>query len=168
VDLRVARNDEIRTHEIRLLAPSGIVISPGPGRPEDAGITVSAIRELGPDIPILGVCLGHQGIAHAFGGRIVFAPSLMHGRTSEVYHDSQALFRGLRSPFKATRYHSLVVDPSSIPDNLEVTARTADGVIMGVSHRDYPIDGVQFHPESILTEDGESLLRNWATLRRCV
>jgi anthranilate synthase component 2 len=166
--VRVARNDAVQIDEIRKLQPSGIVLSPGPGRPEGAGVTLSAVRELGCEIPLLGVCLGHQGIGHAFGGRIVHAPQLMHGKTSEVHHHGEGLYQGVPSPFRATRYHSLVISPDGFPERLEVTARTADGVIMGVSHREYPIDGVQFHPESILTEQGERLIRNWAIVRGCV
>jgi len=160
-DVRVVRNDRMSVGEIAELSPAAIVISPGPGRPEDAGVTLELIRELGSRIPIFGVCLGHQAIGQAFGGRIVHAPSLMHGRTSMVRHSGGALYEGVDNPFVATRYHSLVIDPDTMPRELEVTSRTDDGVIMGVRHRELPIEGVQFHPESILTACGEQLLRNW-------
>jgi len=160
-ELEVYRNDAIDVTEIRRLRPDRLLISPGPGRPEDAGVTMAAIRELAGELPIMGVCLGHQAIGAVFGGSIVAAPSLMHGKTSEVFHDGTGLFRDLDSPMVATRYHSLVIDPSSVPDVLEVTARTADGVIMGVRHRELPIEGVQFHPESILTPGGYTLLGNF-------
>ncbi|MDP1794773.1 MAG: aminodeoxychorismate/anthranilate synthase component II, partial [Acidimicrobiales bacterium] len=134
---------------------------PGPGNPDEAGISNAVIEQLGPLIPLLGVCLGHQCIGQVFGGRIVRAPTIMHGKTSWVEHENAGVFAGLASPFEATRYHSLVIDPASMPDVLEVTAQTADGVIMGVRHREYPIEGVQFHPESILTTVGHDLLRTW-------
>jgi anthranilate synthase component 2 len=157
----VKRNDEIRVDEVRALKPARILISPGPGRPEDAGVSVDVIRNFGETIPILGVCLGHQAIGVACGGTIVEAPTLMHGMTSEIFHANASVFRGVKNPFVATRYHSLVVASGGIPNCLEVTARTSDGVIMGLRHRTFPLEGVQFHPESILTEEGERILRNW-------
>jgi anthranilate synthase component II len=161
-DIRVYRNDAIDIATINQLKPDGILISPGPGRPEDAGISLQLIAELGAKIPILGVCLGHQSIGQVFGGKIVSAPVLMHGKTSPIYHESLGVFVGLDSPFTATRYHSLVIDPETIPETLEVTAWVEDGTIMGVRHRDYHhLQGVQFHPESILTQQGKSLLRNF-------
>jgi anthranilate synthase/aminodeoxychorismate synthase-like glutamine amidotransferase len=159
----VRRNDEISLDEIDRLRPARIVISPGPGRPEDAGISVDVIRRFGRTTPILGVCLGHQGIGVAFGGSVVRAPQLMHGKTSSVSHDGRGVFRGVSQPFAAARYHSLVVaDP--LPDVLEAAARTDDGTIMGVRHREFPIHGVQFHPESVLTAAGRQLLRNFLEL----
>ena len=161
-DIRVYRNDAIDLETINQLKPDGILISPGPGRPEDAGISLKLIEQLGAEIPILGVCLGHQSIGQVFGGQIVSAPVLMHGKTSQVHHQNLGVFAGLDSPFTATRYHSLVIEPQTIPDTLEITAWVSDGTIMGVRHRDYHhIQGVQFHPESILTDNGKSLLRNF-------
>ena len=161
-DIRVFRNDAIALETIKELKPDGILISPGPGRPEDAGISLQLIEKLGAQIPILGVCLGHQSIGQVYGGKVVSAPVLMHGKTSPVHHKNKGVFAGLDSPFAATRYHSLVIDRDSIPDTLEVTAWVEDGTIMGVRHRDYPhVEGVQFHPESILTDNGKSLLRNF-------
>ena len=159
--LEVRRNDEISLDEIRSIGPDGIVISPGPGRPENAGITCDVIRELGGAVPLFGVCLGHQAIGHVFGGTVVRAPSIMHGKTSEVFHTNHGVFAGLGSPIIATRYHSLVIDSSSLPEVLEVTAQTSDGIIMGVRHRTLDIEGVQFHPESVLTKDGLTLLGNF-------
>jgi anthranilate synthase component 2 len=161
-DVQVYRNDQISLAEIRQLQPDGIVISPGPGRPEDAGISLALITELGPTIPILGVCLGHQSIGQVFGGKIVSAPELMHGKTSQVDHKGIGVFQGLDSPLTATRYHSLVIERQTCPDVLEITAWVEDGTIMGVRHRNYPhIEGVQFHPESILTTSGKQLLQNF-------
>lgn len=160
-DVMVRRNDQIGIEEIRTLAPRGIVISPGPGRPENAGISVDVIRQMGPTTPVLGVCLGHQGIGLTFGGKVVQAPTLMHGKTSQVFHSRSGLYRDVPSPFTATRYHSLVVSRDDLPQELEVTAQTEDGVIMGLRHKRFPIEGVQFHPESILTEKGEQIVRNW-------
>jgi anthranilate synthase component II len=163
-EIRVDRNDRITLAEIVNLDPDGILISPGPGRPEAAGITLEIIRALGAKYPILGVCLGHQSIGQVFGGNVVAAPVLMHGKTSEIYHDGTGVFAGLANPFTATRYHSLVIDRATCPDCLEINAWVEDGTIMGVRHRDYPhIEGVQFHPESILTESGKQLLRNFLT-----
>jgi anthranilate synthase component 2 len=159
----VRRNDEITIAEIEGLKPTHIVISPGPGRPEDAGVSVEVIRRFGPQTPLLGVCLGHQGIGVAFGGEVVRAPQLMHGKVSSVQHDGKGVFRGVSQPFVAGRYHSLVVkDP--VPPELEATARTDDGTIMGVRHRQFPIHGVQFHPESVLTGEGKHVLRNFLDL----
>ncbi|MBN2241845.1 MAG: aminodeoxychorismate/anthranilate synthase component II [Acidobacteria bacterium] len=163
-ELKVFRNDEISVPGIEKLAPDSIVISPGPGRPEDSGIIIEAIREFAGRIPILGVCLGHQAIGAAFGGRIVSAPTIMHGKTSDVHHDGRTIFRDLPDPFRATRYHSLVVEPSSFPECLQVSARTGDGVIMGLRHREMTVEGVQFHPESILTDVGKKLLSNFVNL----
>ena len=160
-EIVVKRNDELGVDDIRMMRPSRILISPGPGRPEDAGITVDVIRACDGSMPILGVCLGHQAIGYAFGGKVVHAPVLMHGRTSWIRHEHSALYAGLPNPFEATRYHSLVISPENVPAELEVTARTDDGVIMGVKHRHLPIEGVQFHPESILTTHGGQIIRNW-------
>ena len=144
------------------LKPDKILISPGPGRPEDAGVSEQVIRELGTEIPVLGVCLGHQAIGQVYGARVVHAPSLMHGKTSEVYHDGQSIYSGVPDGFTATRYHSLALDPDTVPhDQLDVTSTTKDGVIMGVRHRVYPVEGIQFHPESILTVEGPKIVRNW-------
>ena len=159
--LIVKRNDEVTLEEIRKLAPDRIVISPGPGSPKDAGVSNAVIREFGKKVPLLGVCLGHQCIGEVFGGKIVLAPRIMHGKTSEIRHDGKGLFRGLDNPFTATRYHSLVIDPPSMPKDLEMTAWTDEKEIMGVSHKSYPIAGVQFHPESILTKSGKDLIRNF-------
>src|ERR1043166_3227878 len=159
--VQVHRNDSIDIASIALLAPSHMVISPGPGHPRDAGICCALIRELGTKIPTLGVCLGHQAIGHAFGARIGRCDSLKHGEATSVYHDSTALFRGVGSPFPAGRYHSLVVEEEGLPGEFEITAFTRYGIIMGLSPRDYPIHGVQFHPESILTPEGRTILRNF-------
>jgi anthranilate synthase component II len=161
-DLQVYRNDQITLEQVRQLQPDGIVISPGPGRPEDAGISQALIQEFGPTVPLLGVCLGHQAIGQVFGGDVVAAPELMHGKTSPICHTGKGVFTGLSDPFTATRYHSLVVDRATLPDTLEITAWTADGTIMGLRHQTYAhLQGVQFHPESILTEAGKDLLRNF-------
>ncbi len=165
-EVKVLRNDAVDVAGIRALAPARIVISPGPGTPDEAGVTLAVLRELGGEIPIFGVCLGHQALAQAFGGRVVRAKTIMHGKTSPIHHRGQGVFAGLPAPFEATRYHSLVVDKASVPACLEVTAWTAraDGSldeIMGLRHRSLPIEGVQFHPESILTQHGHALLRNF-------
>ena len=161
-DIQVYRNDKIDLEKIRLIQPDGIVISPGPGRPDDAGISLAIIQELGPTVPILGVCLGHQSIGQVFGGNVISAPTLMHGKTSEIYHSGQGVFNGVSNPFSATRYHSLVVEKETLPDCLEITGWIDDGMVMGLRHRQYPhIQGVQFHPESILTSEGKQLLRNF-------
>ena len=161
VDLTVKRNDEISIHEIKKLKPERICISPGPGRPENAGISLELIRELGPRVPILGVCLGHQCVAQAFGGEVVRAEKLMHGKTSQIHHKHRGVFKDLGEPLEATRYHSLIVKRESLPDSLEITAETDDGEIMGLQHRQFAIHGVQFHPESILTTEGRKLLANF-------
>ena len=161
-DLQVVRNDQITVDEIRTLNPDAVVISPGPGRPDDAGVSLNAIAQLGSQIPILGVCLGHQSIGQVFGGKIVSAPELMHGKTSQVSHTGIGIFQGLENPLTATRYHSLVIERETCPEVLEITAWVEDGTIMGVRHRNYPhIQGVQFHPESVLTALGKELLRNF-------
>jgi len=164
-DVEVKRNDEITVAEAEALAPDRICISPGPGRPQNAGISNEVIRVLGPNFPILGVCLGHQCIGEVFGGEIVSAPRLMHGKTSPVRHQGTGVFKDLPNPFEATRYHSLIVDRETLPNSLEVTAETAEGEIMGLRHRAFPIHGVQFHPESVLTGDGMALLRNFLSAR---
>jgi anthranilate synthase component II len=160
-EVEVHRNDEIEVDDIRALAPDKIVISPGPCTPAEAGISLSLIRELGVEIPILGVCLGHQAIGMAFGGRVVRAPEPVHGKLSEIHHEGQGVFHDLPSPFAATRYHSLIVEHESLPGALLITAATQDGIIMGLRHRDLPIEGIQFHPESYTTEHGKQLLRNF-------
>lgn len=165
-DYKVIRNDALTVEQVRELNPDKILISPGPGRPAEAGITEPLIREFGADTPILGVCLGHQAIGEVFGGQIIYAPKLMHGKTSTIEHDNQSIFEGIPNCFTATRYHSLVLDPDRIPGELEVSARSDDGVIMGLRHREYPIEGIQFHPESILTVEGPGIIRNWLTLER--
>jgi len=157
----VYRNDQITLNDVDALAPSHVVISPGPCTPNEAGISVDLVREYGASIPILGVCLGHQSIAQAYGGNIVRAPTLMHGKTSMIEHQGEGIFNELPSPFQATRYHSLVVDESTLPDCFVVTARADDGQIMGIAHREDPVVGVQFHPESILTQYGHKLLHNF-------
>jgi anthranilate synthase/aminodeoxychorismate synthase-like glutamine amidotransferase len=154
----VFRNDAITLDEIEALAPEAILLSPGPGRPEAAGITCSVIEAFAGEIPILGICLGHQAIGQVYGASIVAAPTLMHGKTSEIHHDGTGVFADLPNPFQATRYHSLTIDPATVPDCLEVTATTAEGVIMGIAHRELDVQGVQFHPESILTPEGPLLL----------
>ena len=161
VDLVVKRNDEISIDQIGKLKPDRICISPGPGRPENAGISEELIRELGQRTPILGVCLGHQCIAQVFGGEIVRAGILMHGKTSDIHHQHRGVFKNLAEPLEATRYHSLIVKRDSLPDSLEITAETDEGEIMGLQHREFPIHGVQFHPESILTTEGRKLLANF-------
>jgi anthranilate synthase component 2 len=164
-DVHVVRNDAATVAEIAAMAPERIILSPGPCTPNEAGVCVPLIRALAGRVPILGVCLGHQSVGAAFGGAIVRAPSLMHGKTSAIHHMGQGVFAGLPSPFTAIRYHSLVIDRATLPDVLEVTAETADGLIMGVRHREIPgLEGVQFHPESILTEHGHQLLRNFLEL----
>jgi anthranilate synthase/aminodeoxychorismate synthase-like glutamine amidotransferase len=160
-DLQVVRNDQMSAAEVRELRPEGIVLSPGPGRPEDAGILMALVGEAAGTVPILGVCLGHQAIALHFGARLGYAPSLVHGKTSEITHDGSLLFRGVGSPFTATRYHSLAVERDSLPSALAVNAWSDDGAVMALSHRDLPVYGVQFHPESILTLSGKTMLANF-------
>jgi anthranilate synthase/aminodeoxychorismate synthase-like glutamine amidotransferase len=160
-DVRVFRNDKITVNALMALNPSGMVVSPGPGRPEDAGISVDVIQIFSGKIPILGVCLGHQAIARAFGGEIVSAKNLMHGKTSDVTSDGKTIYQKIRSPFRAMRYHSLAVNRDTLPDLFEVSSQSNDGEIMGIRHREHPTEGVQFHPESIMTTVGKRLLRNF-------
>lgn len=160
-DVRVFRNDKITLAKINKLKPKKIVISPGPGRPEDAGISVALIREFSAKVPILGVCLGHQAIGFAYGGRIVNAKKLMHGKTSMIYHNAKTIFKGIPNPFEATRYHSLLVDRKTLPDCLEIIAWTKEKEIMGLKHKEFPLWGVQFHPESVLTKSGKDILSNF-------
>jgi para-aminobenzoate synthetase component II len=159
----VWRNDAGTVDDVRGLRPDGVLISPGPGHPRDARLSVDVVRELGPDLPVLGVCLGHQVIGHVYGGRVGAAPELVHGKTSQVLHQGAGVLAGLPAPFAATRYHSLVVEREGLPPALEVTGETAGGVVMALRHRHHPVEGVQFHPESILTESGHQLLGNWLT-----
>lgn len=167
-DVKVYRNDKITIREIQDLSPKAIIISPGPGVPRNAGVALEIIKELGKDIPILGVCLGHQCIGEVYGGKVVKSENLMHGKTSLIYHDGKSLFEKIPKPFKATRYHSLLVEKETLPDCLEITARTEQGEIMGIRHKTYPVEGVQFHPESILTEYGKELLNNFLLLHQAV
>jgi len=160
-DYKVVRNDELTVDEVRQLNPDKILISPGPGRPADAGISEQLIKELGSQTSILGVCLGHQAIGEVFGGKVIHAPKLMHGKTSKINHDGKSIFTNIPNNFIATRYHSLVLDPDHIPDELVITAHSDDGVIMGLRHRKFPIEGIQFHPESILTDVGPQLIKQW-------
>jgi anthranilate synthase/aminodeoxychorismate synthase-like glutamine amidotransferase len=162
--VEVHRNDRISVEQIAQRKPERIVISPGPCTPQEAGICVELIQKLAGKIPILGVCLGHQAIGAAFGGKIIRAPKLFHGKTSQIRHDGRGVFRGLPNPFTATRYHSLIVERKSLPRKLQVTAETDDDIIMGMQHRQYPLMGVQFHPESVLTESGKQLLKNFLSL----
>ena len=164
--VRVVRNDEVSVEDIERIGPEHIIISPGPCTPNEAGISLDVVRRLAGKIPILGVCLGHQAIGQAFGGKVIRAKEVVHGRTSRVFHDDKGLFAGLPNPFEATRYHSLVVERSSLPDCLEITAKTWDEEIMGVRHKSMPVEGVQFHPESFLTKVGKDLLRNFLRLAR--
>jgi anthranilate synthase component II len=157
----VFRNDAIDVEGIRKERPDAVVISPGPGRPEDGGVSLDVVRELAGEVPLLGVCLGHQCIGQAYGAEIVLAPHLMHGKTSEIHHDGRGIFAGLPNPFVATRYHSLVVRPDTVPTEFEVSATSSDGVVMGLRHRTVAVEGVQFHPESVLTASGPALLANF-------
>ena len=161
VNVQVMRNDKITIEEIRKMNPDAIVISPGPCTPKEAGVSVPLIKELYKEFPILGVCLGHQSIGEAFGGVVVKAPSIVHGKTSEIIHEGKGIFNSIPNRFLATRYHSLVIKPETLPEVLEVTAKTSDGVIMGVQHKQFPVFGVQFHPESIATQHGKLLLKNF-------
>jgi len=163
-DLEVRRNDKITISEIEDLAPERVVISPGPCTPNEAGISLDVVRKLGGKVPILGVCLGHQSIGQAFGGKVIRAPYLMHGKISRIHHDDKTIFKGVEQDFVATRYHSLIVERDSLPKELEISATTADGLIMGLRHKEMLIEGVQFHPESILTEPGKQLLKNFLDL----
>lgn len=160
-DIKIFRNDDISIQQLQKLEPSYIMISPGPGRPENAGISKDIITYFGGKVPILGVCLGHQVIGEVFGGKVCHAPELIHGKTSPVTHDGKTIFLGLQNPFNATRYHSLIVDRKTLPETLNITAELEDGTIMGLRHKNLPIEGVQFHPESILTDQGKSLLQNF-------
>ena len=163
-DLKTYRNDKITINEIKKLSPEKIVISPGPGYPKDAGISISVIKEFAGKVPILGVCLGHQAIGEAFGGKIVQAKRLLHGKTSMIHHDGKTIFKALPNPFTATRYHSLIIERSSLPECLEISAWTKEDEIMGVRHKEYKVEGIQFHPESILTTEGKKLLKNFLSL----
>ena len=161
-DPLVHRHDDVDLDALVALAPDAVLISPGPGRPEDAGVSNAAIRAFGEHgVPVLGVCLGHQCLGQVYGGDVVRAPHVMHGKTSQISHDGRGIFEGIPNPFTATRYHSLVVDRDSVPDVLEISAEAEDGLVMGLRHREFPIEGVQFHPESILTESGHDLVRNF-------
>ena len=160
-EVEVRRNDQLTLDEIEAMSPARIVVSPGPCTPNEAGLSCKIIEAFGPHIPLLGVCLGHQAIGQVFGGNVIRAPEPMHGKTSLMYHQQQGVFQGLPTPFEANRYHSLIVERSTLPDELEITASTTDGLIMGLRHRRYPIEGVQFHPESIMTPEGKHLLRNF-------
>ncbi|MBP2116015.1 aminodeoxychorismate/anthranilate synthase component II [Paenibacillus sp. FSL R7-0204] len=164
-EVKVARNDEISIEEIEALAPDHILISPGPCTPNEAGISLALLQHFKGIIPIFGVCLGHQAIGQAFGGNVIRAERLMHGKTSPIHHNGTSVFEGLESPFTATRYHSLIVERESLPDCLEITAETAEGEIMALRHKEYPIEGVQFHPESIITNHGHTMLRNFLKRR---
>ena len=164
--VRVVRNDEVSVDDVARMSPEHIVISPGPCTPNEAGISLDVIRKLSGKIPILGVCLGHQSIGQAFGGKVIRAKEVVHGKTSRVFHDDKGMFAGLPNPFEATRYHSLVVERSSLPDCLEITAKTWDEEIMGLRHKTLPVEGLQFHPESFLTKVGKDLLRNFLRLTR--
>jgi len=163
-DLQVYRNDALTVDEVKRLAPEKIIISPGPCTPNEAGISMDVIREMGPTTPVLGVCLGHQAIGQVYGGKVCRAPYLMHGKVSQVFHKGEGLFAGLPAPMTATRYHSLIVDRETLPADLEITAETDDGLIMGMKHKEHPVYGVQFHPESILTRGGKELLGNFLAL----
>jgi anthranilate synthase/aminodeoxychorismate synthase-like glutamine amidotransferase len=160
-DITVYRNDRITLSEIRRLKPQRILISPGPGRPEDSNICLQVIAEMGREVPLLGVCLGHQSIAITYGSEVVRAPRLMHGKTSLICHDGKTIFKNVRQNFQATRYHSLTIEPSTLSGDLEISAKSEDGIIMGVRHKHYPVEGIQFHPESFLTPEGSNIIQNW-------
>jgi anthranilate synthase component 2 len=163
-EMTIRRNDELSVDEVEALNPERILLSPGPCTPQEAGISIDLIRRFTGKVPILGVCLGHQAIGAAFGGDVIRAPKLMHGKTSEVEHDGKTIFGGIATPMTCTRYHSLIVSEKNLPKSLEVSARTADGTIMGLRHREFPVEGVQFHPESVLTDDGKRLIQNFLEL----
>lgn len=163
-EMVIRRNDELTVDEVEALGPERIVLSPGPCTPQEAGISIELVRRMAGKVPILGVCLGHQAIGAAFGGDVVRAPKLMHGKTSEVEHDGKTVFTGVASPMTCTRYHSLIVSGKNLPEELEISARTADGTIMGLRHKKYQVEGVQFHPESVLTADGKRLIQNFLEL----
>jgi anthranilate synthase/aminodeoxychorismate synthase-like glutamine amidotransferase len=160
-DLEIHRNDQITIGQIEAKSPTGILLSPGPKTPDEAGITMDVIKTFASKTPILGVCLGHQAMGQVFGGQVIRAPKIMHGKTSKVMHDGRGIFQGIENPFDATRYHSLIVDKGSMPDCLDISAVSGDGIVMGIRHKEYPCEGVQFHPESILTEHGKQLLSNF-------
>lgn len=160
-DIKVVRNNVITLNDVNRMNPKGIILSPGPGRPENAGICVDVIRTFGANIPILGICLGHQAIGYAFGGKIVMADEIKHGKTSMTMHDGKGIFKGIKNPIETMRYHSLIVDSNTLPEELMVTAKTDSGVIMGLKHKQYPVYGLQFHPESILTEQGKAIIKNF-------
>ena len=162
--IRVVRNDRTSIAEISEYDPDKIIISPGPGKAEDSNISLNVIRELGNSKPILGVCLGHQGIGLTFGGKVIYAPTLMHGKSSQILHNGKGIYLKLPQKFEAARYHSLIIERESIPDTLDITAETSDGIIMGIRHKIFPIEGIQFHPESVLTAEGENLIKNWMAL----
>jgi anthranilate synthase component 2 len=164
-DVEVRRNDELTPEEVEALNPDRIVLSPGPCTPQEAGISIDLIRRMAGKVPILGVCLGHQAIGAAFGGHVIRAPKLMHGKTSQIDHDGKTIFAGINTPMTCTRYHSLIVEEKGLPIDLEVSARAHDGIIMGLRHRTLPVEGVQFHPESVLTNDGKSLIQNFLNLQ---
>lgn len=166
-DVKIVRNDQITIEEVEKMQPEAIILSPGPGRPEDAGICVELIRRLAPKFPILGVCLGHQAMAVAFGGKVKAAGEMLHGKASLAFHNRTGIYQGLSLPFKAARYHSLVVEKESLPEELLIESETSDGMVMGMRHKEYPCYGVQFHPESILTPEGEKLLRNFLSQVVC-
>ncbi len=163
-ELIVKRNDEVSENEIAEMKPDKILISPGPGKPEDSNITLTAIEKFGKEIPVLGVCLGHQAIGIVFGGKVIKAPILMHGKISLIKHDGKTIFKNIPQNFEATRYHSLIIDNETISDSLEISAETSEGTIMGVRHKQFPIEGIQFHPESILTNEGYNIIKNWLSL----
>jgi anthranilate synthase/aminodeoxychorismate synthase-like glutamine amidotransferase len=163
-ELIIKRNDEVSPEQIAKMNPDKILISPGPGKPEDSNASLTAIREFGSSIPILGVCLGHQAMGYIYGGKVIKAPVLMHGKTSLIKHDSKTIFKKLPQNFEATRYHSLIVEKESLPSCLEISAETNDGIIMGMRHKEYPVEGIQFHPESVLTHEGKNLIKNWLSL----
>lgn len=160
-DISVVRNNAITLNDIKAINPKGIILSPGPGRPENAGICVDVIKTFGANIPILGICLGHQAIGYAYGGKIIMADAIKHGKTSITRHDGKGIFEGIKNPIETMRYHSLIVDSNTLPDELIVTAQTDNGVIMGLKHRKYPVYGLQFHPESVLTEQGKAIIKNF-------
>lgn len=163
-DVKVVRNDEITINDLMAMDLEGIILSPGPKTPIEAGICLAVIEKLGANVPIFGVCLGHQAIGQVYGGKVIRAPYMMHGKVSKIYHDNKTIFKGLDNPFNATRYHSLIVHKQTLPDCLEITAKTDDDIIMGLSHKEYPVHGVQFHPESIASEHGHDLLKNFIAL----
>ncbi len=167
-DVQVVRNDATTVEAVVEMDPAALVISPGPGTPSDAGISSDIVREFAGKAPVFGVCLGHECIAEVYGGRIVQAPELMHGKSSDVYHAGQGVFEGISNPLEAIRYHSLALDPTTLPDCLDVTARTANGTVMGLRHREFDVEGVQFHPESVMTPQGPALVRNWLQRSRLI